>query len=161
MPVIALVLKYPLLNFLFNFEDIGKKAESIYAKHLNKENDFQYPYFGPFIFMISSYFMTAMGFKPFLAYIYLASNLLFSLASQFAKNFKSFLSEFKDSFVAISFVCFITFALPDYSYYKYFVFLLPVFLKDLIAVFGVTKILNALTLGNILTIITALFMLAR
>lgn len=161
MPLIALYLKYPLLKFLFNFDGISGKAQAIYAKHLNKSKQFQFPYLGPFICMTSMYFMTAMGFKPFLAYIFLFSNLIFSAGSRMLKNLQLFLIDFKDSITAFSFISFITFALPDYAYFKYYVFLLPVFLKDLISTFGLLNVLKILAFSNILAVISALFMLAR
>lgn len=146
-----------ILNSVSEFSVLADRATAMQYKI---ENDFvdKYPkYVRPFITFASAVFMSAESIKVILLYIILLPSLFlgyFKLSkvrnNQYARFFKL------QVVVSITTILFFIFLFPDYSYVKYYIFLLPLFISIFLIIYSKVKVLIFTSLLTVIWLINIL-----
>lgn len=140
--VFAFVIGGHILNYVSGFSVLSDRAAAMQYKI---ENDFvdNYPkYIRPFITFASAVFMSSESVKVILLYITLLPPLIlgcFKLSKISNDDCAHF---FKLQFIiGFTTILFFIFLFPDYSYAKYYIFLLPLFISIFLVIYSKFKVL--------------------
>lgn len=146
-----------ILNYVSEFSILADKAEAMQYKIENAFVD-KYPkYVRPFITFASAVFMSSESVKVILLYIILLPSLFFGYF-KLSKISNDDHTNFLKLQVIIGFttILFFIFLFPDYSYVKYYIFLLPLFISIFLVVYSKFKVLIFVSLLTIIWLINLL-----
>ncbi|AME00675.1 hypothetical protein A9Z64_09220 [Moraxella osloensis] len=140
--IFAFIIGSTILDKIPNLNPLSDKIEAMKYKNENLFID-EYPkIFRPVITLISGIFMSSSGIKVIPLYIIIFPSLLIGYIKLKSITKNSFLEIDKLYLLAaITTILFFIFLFPDYSYAKYYIFLLPLFFAPFLIVFDRIKIL--------------------
>jgi hypothetical protein len=140
-----------LLNFTFLIPEIYINKIS---ELMNPKPYHNYDFFNRFgIVLFSMSFMTANGIKLVLGNIFLFFRYL---SPHLLKIKKIFIIEIVSS---ISTIATIISILPDHSYAKYYIFVIPIFLKALLSINSFDRLRNSLLISNCINLVFLAFLI--
>lgn len=153
----AFIVGSLILNYVSGFSVLADKAIAMQYKIENAFVD-KYPKFiRPFITFASAVFMSSESIKVILLYIILLPSLFlgyFKLSkvrnNQYARFFKL------QVVISITTILFFVFLFPDYSYVKYYIFLLPLFISIFLIIYSKVKVLIFTSLLTVIWLINIL-----
>lgn len=156
--IFAFVVGGLILNYVSGFSVLSDKATAMQYKIENGFVD-KYPkYVRPFITFSSAVFMSSESIKVILLYIILLPALFLSYLKISKISNDDFISFFKlQLIISFTTILFFIFLFPDYSYAKYYIFLLPLFISIFLVIYSKFKVL---IFTSLLTMIWLINMLA-
>ncbi|MEQ1106136.1 hypothetical protein, partial [Acinetobacter ursingii] len=155
--IFAFVIGGLILNYISQISILGDRATAMQYKIEYGFVD-KYPkYIRPFITFASAVFMSSESIKVIVLYIILLPFLFFGylrLSKISNNNYSSFLK--LQAIISLTTILFFIFLFPDYSYAKYYIFLLPLFISIFLAVYSKFKVLAFVSLLTIIWLINLL-----
>lgn len=134
----AFIIGFSFLTYIENISFLASKAEAMYNKGLKFEN--KYPVIlRPIVTFMTSIFMTPSGIKITLLYLFYGPILIWIIykINILRKKFNS--KDFNKKYILFFSVCttilFFVFLFPDYSFGKYYVFMIPFILNISLDIF--------------------------
>ena len=153
--LIALILGYTLLTYLVHISFIANKAEAMYNKALGFDN--KYPILlRPIITFISGIFMTPSGIKIIPIYILYGFMFLVSLKKIYSRHNVLEKNNIILFYVSFTTILFFVFLFPDYSFAKYYVFMIPFIFSPLLSIYTKKNILITISLTQLIVFIQLL-----
>ncbi len=149
----AFIIGFSFLTYLENISFLASKAEAMYNKGLKFEN--KYPVIlRPIITFMTSIFMTPSGVKIVLLYLFYGPILIWIiyktniLRRKF--NSKDFNKKYILFFSVFTTILFFVFLFSDYSFGKYYVFMVPFIFIVILDIFKKIRILQFLVITNVI-----------
>ena len=131
----ALILGYTILTYVEQIPFLASKAGSMYNKALGFKN--KYPIFvRPIITFMSGTFMTPSGVKVVPIYIIYGFLLLASFRKIYSRYHLLEKNKIILFYTAFTTILFFIFLFPDYSFAKYYVFLIPFIFSPLLYLYN-------------------------
>lgn len=155
--IFAFVVGGLILNYVSEFSLLADRAEAMQYKIENAFVD-KYPkYVRPLITFSSAVFMSSESIKVIILYIILLPSLFFGYLKLSKISNDDYASFFKlQAIISLTTILFFIFLFPDYSYVKYYIFLLPLFISIFLVVYSKFKVLIFVSLLTIIWLINLL-----
>lgn len=149
----AFIIGFSFLTYLENISFLASKAEAMYNKGLKFEN--KYPVIlRPIITFMTSIFMTPSGVKVGLLYLFYGPMLIWIIykINVLRKNLnsKDFNKKYILFFSVFTSILFFVFLFPDYSFGKYYVFMIPYIFIVILDMFKKIRILQFFIITNVI-----------
>jgi len=149
----AFIIGFTFLTYLENVSFLAQKAQAMYSKGLNFEN--KYPVIlRPIVTFMTAVFMTPSGVKIILLYLIYAPVLVFTIHKlnivRKKINTKEFNRKYILFFSVFTTILFFVFLFPDYSFAKYYVFMLPFIIFVIISLFDKLKVWRFIIATNLI-----------
>lgn len=149
----AFIIGFSFLTYLENISFLASKAEAMYNKGLKFEN--KYPVIlRPIITFMTSIFMTPSGIKVGLLYLFYGPMLIWIIykINVLRKNLnsKDFNKKYILFFSVFTTILFFVFLFPDYSFGKYYVFMIPFLFIVILDMFKKIRILQFFIITNVI-----------
>lgn len=147
----AFIIGFSFLTYLENISFLASKAEAMYNKGLKFEN--KYPVIlRPIVTFMTSIFMTPSGVKITLLYLFYGPALIWIIykINVLRKKFntQNFNKEYILFFSVFTTILFFVFLFPDYSFGKYYVFMIPFIINISLNIFTKFKMLQFILFTN-------------